>query len=267
MEVEESGERSTETDIVQVDHWIYGVVPGIGYTTKAFSHGFDAGLYDPYLRGHYAPIRAATAQMAETEVELHMIHPVVSGKELLLSRISRGAPDEAGRPTFTNHTVVIPSSVIRSGRLTLSGAYWAVEKFDREAANVRGEMGLLGIPLRAKGEGPLSLGVGVHKHVTLPALETLATRMMAEPGGRTLLLCRNTTADARNTTLHLIVELLGLACGLPFFPAISDAPRASALNFFNLVIAPRGVRPGGGFGLLRRALGEEEGGSGSGGGD
>src|SRR3990172_5579858 len=117
-------------------------------------------------------------------------------------------------------------------------------------------MGLLGIPLRAKGEGPLSLGVGVHKHVTLPALETLATRMMAEPGGRTLLLCRNTTADARNTTLHLIVELLGLACGLPFFTAISDAPRASALNFFNSVVAPRGVRADSSWVLLESALGE-----------
>ena len=256
MEIEEHGERATDRELVQVDHWIYGVVPGVGYTTKAFSRGFDAGLYDPYLRGHYTPIRPATAQTAEMEVNLHMIHPIVSGQEILLSRISRGAPDEAGRPTFTNHTVVIPSSVIRSGRLTLTAAFHAVEKFDREAANVRGEMGLLGIPLRAKDESPLSLGAGIHRHITLPALETLATRMMAEPGGRTLLLCRNTTPDARNTTLHLIVELLGLGCGLPFFPAISDAPRASALNFFNLVIAPRGVRSDASWVLLESALGE-----------
>ena len=107
----ESGRGASDGDVVEFDHWIYGVVPGVGYTTKAVSHGLDAGLYDPYLRGHYTPIRAAAAATAEDEVDLHMIHPLKTGRELLLSRISRGIPDEAGRPTFTNHTVVAPRGV------------------------------------------------------------------------------------------------------------------------------------------------------------
>src|SRR2546426_6781848 len=107
----ESDRGATDGDIVEFDHWIYGVVSGVGYTTKAVSHGLDAGLYDPYLRGHYTPIRAAAAQTAEDEVDLHMIHPLRTGRELLLSRISRGIPDEAGGPTFTNHTVLARTAV------------------------------------------------------------------------------------------------------------------------------------------------------------
>ncbi len=251
-----SGDGSRDAEVAEVDHWIYGVVPGIGYTTKAFSHGLDAGLYDPYLRGHYTPIRASIAQTTETLVDLHMMHPIQAGQEVLLSRISRGVPDEAGRPTFTNHTVVVPTNALRSSRITLDAVYRAIEGFERESADVMGEVGSLRIPLRSEEEGALNFGSGIHKHLTFPALETLATRMMAEPGGRTLLLCRNTTADARNKTLHLIVELLGLACGLPLLTAISDAPRASALNFFNLVVAPRGVRADSTWVLLESALSE-----------
>jgi len=64
MGTEESG-RGTDGDPVEFDHWMYGVVPGVGYSTKAFSRGLDAGLYDPYLRGHYTPIRAAIAQSSD----------------------------------------------------------------------------------------------------------------------------------------------------------------------------------------------------------
>src|SRR5947209_12542999 len=126
----ESGRGASDGDVVEFDHWIYGVVPGVGYTTKAVSHGLDAGLYDPYLRGHYTPIRAAAAATAEDEVDLHMIHPLKTGRELLLSRISRGIPDEAGRPTFTNHTVVARTDVLRSGRITLDGIFRSMKAFD-----------------------------------------------------------------------------------------------------------------------------------------
>ncbi len=252
----ESDRGATDGDVVEFDHWIYGVVSGVGYTTKAVSRGLDAGLYDPYLRGHYTPIRAAAAQMAEDEVDLHMIHPLRTGRELLLSRISRGIPDEAGRPTFTNHTVVARTDVLRSGRITLEAVYRSIKEFDREAADVRAEMPLLKIPTRSEADGPLRFGDGIHKHLTFPAIETLATRIMTDPTSRTLLLCRNTSADARKATLNLVFEVLAWGCGLPLMTAISEAPRSSALNFFNLVVAQRGVRADSSWAILESALSE-----------
>src|SRR2546427_7486411 len=133
----ESDRGATDGDVVEFDHWIYGVVPGVGYTTKAVSHGLDAGLYDPYLRGHYTPIRAAAAQTAEDEVDLHMIHPLRTSRELLLSRISRGIPDEAGRPTFTNHTGITRTDVLRSGQITLEAVYPSGEEFGPKGGNLR----------------------------------------------------------------------------------------------------------------------------------
>lgn len=256
MAPEESNRGATGGDVVEFDHWIYGVVPGVGYTTKAFSQGLDAGLYDPYLRGHYTPIRAATAQTTEDAIDLRMIHPVRTGRELLLSRITRGSLDEAGRPTFTNHTVVARTDVLRSGRTTLEAVFCAMNDSDGKAADVQGEMPLLKVPTRFEAEGPPHFGDGIHKHVTFPAIETLATRIMTDPTSRTLLLCRNTTPDARNATLNLIYELLGWACGLPLFTAISEAPRASALNFFNFVVAARGVRADSSWAILESALSE-----------
>ncbi len=256
MGTEESGRGSTDADTVEFDHWTYGVVSGVGYTTKAVSHGLDAGLYDPYLRGHYTPIRAATTQSSDDPLDLRMIHPVRTGRELLLSRITRGPPDEAGRPTFANHTVVARTDLLRSGRITLEAVYRAIDEFDRKAANTVGEMAPLKIPIRSDEDGPLRFGAGIHRHLTFPALETLATRIMTDPTSRTLLLCRNTTPEARNATLNLIFELLGWACGLPLFTAISEAPRSSALNFFNLVVAARGVRADSSWAILESALSE-----------
>jgi len=254
MAATQFGEAPTDRGAAEFDHWIYGVVPGVGYSTKACSHGLDAGLYDPYLRGHYTPIRAATAQSTEGPVDLHMIHPVRTGREILLSRITRGPPDEAGRPTFSNHTAVAHTELFRSGQISIGDVYRALEAFDREDAEAEGELELLRVPVRsAEGPGP-RFGSGIHKHLTFPALETLATRIMSDPGSRTLLLCRNTGFDARNATLHLVFELLGWGCGLPLFTAISDSPRASALNFFNLVIAPRGVRADSTWAILESAL-------------
>ncbi len=252
----ESDRGATDGDIVEFDHWIYGVVPGVGYTTKAVSHGLDAGLYDPYLRGHYTPIRAAAAQTAEDEVDLHMIHPLRTARELLLSRISRGIPDEAGRPTFTNHTVIARTDVLRSGQITLEAVYRSVKEFDRGAADVGPEMPLLKVPARPEAEGRTRFGNGIHKHLTFPAIESLATRIMTDPSSRTLLLCRNTTAEARKATLNLIYELLAWGCGLPLMTAISEAPRSSALNFFNFVVAPRGVRADSTWAILESALSE-----------
>ena len=247
---------SAHEDFGEFDHWIYAVVPNVGYTTKALSRGFDAGLFDPYLRGHYTPIRASAAQDIDGEVDLRMIHPVRTGREVLLSRITRGIPDEAGRPTFSNHTVVARTDLLRSGRITLDGALRAMSEFDAGVPDARGEIELLRIPMRSEAEGPPRFGEGIHKHLTFAAVETIATRFMREATSRTLLLCRNSTAAARNATLILLVELLAWKCGLPLFPAISDAPRASALNHFNLVIAQRGVRADSSWAILESALTE-----------
>ena len=252
----EASRSVTDGDVVEFDQWIYGVVPGVGYTTKAFSQGLDAGLYDPYLRGHYTPIRAATAQTTEDPIDLRMIHPIRTGREILLSRITRGPPDEAGRPTFTNHTVVGRTDVLKSGRTRLDTVFHAMEGVHTDTEDIQGELPLLQIPTRSESEGALPFGAGINKHLTFPALETLATRIMSDPTSRTLLLCRNTTPDARNATLNLVYELLGWACGLPLLTAISEAPRASALNFFNLVVAARGVRADSSWAILESALSE-----------
>lgn len=185
-----------------------------------------------------------------------MIHPVRTGREVLLSRITRGIPDEAGRPTFTNHTVVARTDLLRSGRISLEGAFRAMTEFDAREPDAKGEMELLEIPVRSDEEGPPRFGDGIHKHMTFAALETLATRFMRDATSRTLLLCRNSTAQARNATLVLVVELLSWKCGIPLFPAISDAPRSSALNHFNLVIAQRGVRADSSWAILESALTE-----------
>jgi hypothetical protein len=247
---------STDKGFVEFDHWLYGALPGIGYTQRAVSRGFDAGLYDQYLRGHYTPIRAATAQTTEEEIDLHMIHPVRGSKEILVSRITRGPPDEAGRPTFATHTVVAQTDLFRSGRINLESVFAAMAGLERKFAHLEGEMDVLRVPVRPEGEGPPTFGQGVRKHLTFPALETLATRIMSDAENRTLLLCRNTTPDARNATLNLAFELLCWACGLPILTAISDAPRSSAMNFFNLVVAPRGVRADSTWAILESSLAE-----------
>ena len=247
---------STAEDFAQFDHWIYAVVPQVGYTTKAISRAFDAGLFDPYLRGHYTPIRGAAVQDIDGEVDLRMIHPIRTGRHVLLSRITRGIPDEAGRPTFGNHTVVAPLDLLRSGKVTLDAAFEAMATFDAKNPGAQGDIDLLKVPMRSDEEGPYPFGEGIHKHLTFAALEPLATRFMRDAASRTLLLCRNSTADARNDTLLRIVELLTFKCGVPLFPSISDAPRSSALNHFQLVIAQRGVRADASWAILESALTE-----------
>src|SRR3989304_3596739 len=120
MGIAKSVERSKDAAVVEVDHWIYGVVEGVGYTTKAASRGLSVSLYETHLRGHYTPIRPALVQ-SESPVDLQMIHPVGSGEDFLLSRISRGHPDEAARPPRSKRTRPGCWQTRGAGRSTLAG--------------------------------------------------------------------------------------------------------------------------------------------------
>src|SRR5437879_6293256 len=141
MGTAESRHASTDGAFVVFDHWLYGAVPGTGYTTKAVSKGLDAGLYDQYLRGHYTPIRAATAQSYEDPIDLHIIHPVHGGREILLSRITRGPPDEAGRPTFANHTGAAHTEPLRPARVTLDSSSQALRARVRKVTELMFDTG------------------------------------------------------------------------------------------------------------------------------
>jgi hypothetical protein len=248
----ETGQASATAETVQIDHWVYGVVQGEGYTVKAVSKGLNASFYDAYLRGHYTPIRPATVQ-GKDEVDLQMVHPVRSGEEMLLSRVSRGLPDEAGRPTFVCHTAVVPIDLLRGGQVTLVGVYQLLQKYKDPDGNANPSIEPFELPLKPRVD-PSSLGHGIHRYITLAALETLATRMMSDARNRTLLLCRDSTPDNRNRTLYKVIELLNWGCGLPEFPSITDSPTASSLNFFNLVVASRGVRSDASWAIMESTL-------------
>lgn len=254
MDATKTEQRSQEGEFVEIDHWVYGVIPGTGYTTQSISRGLNVSLYDAALQGHYTPIRPAAAQTAAGHLDLQMIHPVVSGHEMLLSRIAPGSTDEVGRPTFVNHTAVIPVDALRSGTVSLEAVFAAMTQFEADHQAVTGETDLLKVPIRPAPSDGASFGAGVHRYLSFAALETLTTRMLDDPNSRTLMLCRNSTAEGRNKTLHLIVELLNWACGLPLFTAISDAPTSSAMNYFNLVVSPRGVRADTSWALLEGTL-------------
>src|SRR2546425_873012 len=256
MGLTEPARGTADGNAARFDHWVYGVVPGVGYTSKAFSRGLDAGLYDQYLGGHYTPIRAAAAQTMDAAIDLRMIHPIRTGREILVSRVTRGPLDEAGRPTFTNHTLVATTELLRTGRGSLDAAFGALEGVEKRGPDAQGGVTPPDVHLRSDTEAHPPFGSGIHRHLTFPALETLATRIMTDANSRTLMLCRNTPPEARNVTLNLAYELLAWGCGLPPLTAISDAPRASALNFFNLVISPRGVRSDSTWAILESALAE-----------
>src|SRR2546425_12696924 len=101
-----------------------------------------------------------------------MMHAVRTGRELRLSRITRGPPDEAGRPTFANHTVVARGDVLRSGRVTLDAVYAAVSEFDRKTPDALGGGAPLKIRTRPEEEGPPPFGSGSPRQLTFPAPQT-----------------------------------------------------------------------------------------------
>src|SRR2546428_1321820 len=149
MGLTEPARGPADGDVAQFDHWVYGVAPGVCYTSKAFPKGLAAGLYDPSRRGHYTPIRAAAAQTLDASIDLRMIHPIRTGREILVSRVTRGPLDEAGGPTFTNHTLVATTELLRTGRGSPDAAFGALEGFEKRGPHAQGEMTVLRVHLPA----------------------------------------------------------------------------------------------------------------------
>jgi hypothetical protein len=237
--------------VVQLDHWVYGVTPGKGYDIKSVSRGLNLSFYDERIQGFYTPIRGES--MADGKVNLVMLHLAPSRTDLLLSVVGRGPDDELGRPTFANHTAVTPLARLRTGELTMATVESAVRAFDTVHASDVGDLDPLPVTL-SRPAPPEMLARGVRRCLTFAAAETLATRILTSPSGRTLLLCRNSTPDQRIRTLELLSTALSLAAGLPWMFSMSDAPTTSALDHFQLIVAPRGIRADNTWTLLDAAL-------------
>ncbi|HLY76385.1 MAG TPA: hypothetical protein VKT21_00695 [Thermoplasmata archaeon] len=235
--VRESGDA-----VVQLEHWIYGASPERGYGTKAESTGLNGPLYQRYLGNHFTPVRVEKTASGSTVIDARMIHPAPANDEVLLSVLGRGVADEYNRPTIANHTVVLPGAVLRTGRLTFAMAEAAVQDFDRRVPKASGRVEPLAIRLASEDAPSESPGAGIRRLITKAAVDTLVSRFLADPQGRTLLLCRGSTHQYRNELLYKLVELLQAGGEIPLFTAISDAPTLSAMNHFRLAISSRGVR-------------------------
>jgi hypothetical protein len=241
-----------DQETVQLHHWIYGVTPGVGYGNKANSRGMNTSLYEAKLKGHLTPIRGEAVQ-GDGGVDMRMIHPVGAGEEMLLSVLGKGPRDEEGRPTFANHSIVVPTRLLKEGRTSYAALDEAVRAYDVKNPGVVGAMEKIEISLYPA-ESPHPLGRGIRQHINRAAVETLASRRMSDSYGRTLVLARNSDPVARNTLLYLLVELVNLKCDVPAFTCSSDAPTTPTLNYFNLVVAARGVRADNSWVLLDAAM-------------
>lgn len=227
---------------LRLEHWIYGASPEKGYGVKAESHGLNGPLYARYLGSHFTPVRVEKTANGGTLIDARMIHPAPANDEVLLSILGRGVADEYNRPTIANHTIVIPGAPVRSGELTFAEVEAAAQEFDRRLPKAAGRID----PLFARTHEPDAahppIGAGIRRLMTKAAVETLASRFLADRGSRTLVLCRGSTNQYRNELLYRLVELLNAGGEIGVFPAISDAPTLSAMNHFHLAISSRGVR-------------------------
>lgn len=231
-----------DSTTVALEHWIYGASPEKGYGMKAESNGLNGPLYVRYLENHFTPVRVEKTTSGSTVIDARMIHPAPANDEVLLSILGRGTADEYNRPTIANHTVVLPGSLLRTGRLTFSDAESAAIEFDRKFPKAAGRVEPLPVAVRPASEAREPIGVGLRRLITKPAVDTLASRLLIEGQGRTLVLCRGSTHQYRNELLYRLVELLHSLGEIPLFTAISDAPTLSAMNHFRLAISARGVR-------------------------
>jgi hypothetical protein len=231
-----------EPSDLTLEHWIYGASPEKGYGIRAESHRLNGPLYMRYLASHYTPVRVEKTANGGTVIDARMIHPAPANDEILLSVLGRGVADEYNRPTIQNHTVVIPATPIREGRLTFFDVEAAVFDFDRRQPKAAGKIDPITLRTRGLDATDHPAGHGIRRLITKAAVDTLASRFLSDPQGRTLILCRGSTNQYRNELLYRLMELIAAGSELPLFPAISDAPTLSAMNHFRLAISSRGVR-------------------------
>jgi hypothetical protein len=241
-------------DELRLDHWIYGASPEKGYGMKAESHGLNGPLYMRYLANHLTPVRVEKTANGGTLIDARMIHPAPANNEVLLSILGRGVADEYNRPTIQNHTVVIPAAPLRAGQLSFFDVEAAVLDFDHRFPKASGKIDPIPMRLRPQEEVLSPIGGGIRRLITKAAVDTLASRFLADHQGRTLVLCRGSTNQYRNELLYRLVELLHAGPEIPLFPAISDAPTLSAMNHFRLAISSRGVRADGTWTLLDASI-------------
>ena len=233
---------TTESGTLRLEHWIYGVSHEKGYGIKAESHSLNASLYTRPLANQFTPVRMEKTVDGRARMDARMIHPAPASDEVLLSLLGRGEPDEYDRPTIQNHTVVIPAPLLRDGRLTFEQVEAAVLAFDQRHTKAAGRIDPISVHLFEPVANPEPMGAGIRRLMTRAAVETLASRFLADRESRVLILCRDSTNQYRNTLLYRLVELLQSSGGIAVFPAISDAPTLSAMNHFHLAISARGVR-------------------------
>ena len=239
---------------ISLEHWIYGASPEKGYGIKAESHGLNTPLYTRYLGNHFTPVRVEKTANGGTLIDARMIHPAPANDEVLLSILGRGVADEYNRPTIANHSVVIPAAPLRSGHLTFAEVEAAVQEFDHRVPKAAGRIDPVVVHLQGPSESSEPIGAGIRRLITKAAVDTLATRFLAERQSRTLVLCRGSTNQYRNELLYRLVELLNSGGEIALFPAISDAPTLSAMNHFHLAISSRGVRADGTWTLLDASI-------------
>jgi hypothetical protein len=237
-----------------LEHWIYGASPEKGYGMKAESHGLNGPLYTRYLGNHFTPVRVEKTANGGTLIDARMIHPAPANDEVLLSILGRGVADEYNRPTIANHTVVIPGGVLRSGQLNFAQVEAAVQEYDRRVPKAAGKIDPIAVHVPELAAAREPIGTGIRRLITKAAVETLASRFLADRLGRTLVLCRGSTNQYRNELLYRLVELLNAGGEIALFPAISDAPTLSAMNHFHLAISSRGVRADGTWTLLDASI-------------
>jgi len=223
---------------IRLHHWVYGVTPNEGYGIKSTSRGLNLSLFEAPLRGAYTPIRGEAVQ-SPGGIDSRMIHPAAAGDDLLLSRLGAGPRDELGRPTFQNHVAIIPTKALFDRRLTLESVDAALAASGEPEAEPTKELPPIEPAPPPAGWRPAA---GLAHHMTRAAAETIATRRIKAPHARTLLLVRDSLPAARNQILFKLTELLVQQCVLEPFPSMSDAPTASSMNRFSLVISARGLR-------------------------
>jgi hypothetical protein len=240
--------------VLELEHWIYGVSHEKGYGTKAESTRLNGPLYVRYLGNYFTPVRVEKTTGGGTVIDARMIHPAPANNEVLLSVLGRGVADEYNRPTIANHTVVIPGEPLKSGQLKFSDVEAAVLDFDHRFPKATGKIDPIVVPLRNPAGAQEPPGAGIRRLITKAAVETLASRFLADHQGRMLVLCRGSTHQYRNELLYHLVELLQAGGEIPLFPAISDAPTLSAMNHFQLAISSRGVRADGTWTLLDASI-------------